>query len=87
MMLLVTLERDNNSVVNTFLSRINKQPEVLDSWYVTGDLDIVLQVVARDMEAFDEFVQRVIHKDDSVKNLKTLVIMRHTKNGPIPPAV
>ncbi|MCK6264423.1 Lrp/AsnC family transcriptional regulator [Vibrio sp. ZSDE26] len=87
MMVLVTLERDHSSIVNQFLARMNKQSEVLDSWYVTGDYDLILQVIATDMEGFDEFTQRVLHKDDSVKNFKTLVVMRHSKeSGAIPPA-
>lgn len=85
MMLLVTLERDHSSIVSQFLTRVNKEPEIIDSWYVTGDFDLVLQVIAKDMEAFDDFTQRVLHKDDSVKNFKTLVVMRHSKViGPIP---
>jgi Lrp/AsnC family leucine-responsive transcriptional regulator len=88
MMLLVQLERDHGSVVNQFIDRINRAPEVLDTWYVTGDFDIVLQVVATDMEAFDDFTHQVLHKDDSVKSVKTLVVMRHSKTaGPIPPAI
>ncbi|WED24301.1 Lrp/AsnC family transcriptional regulator [Vibrio sp. JC009] len=87
MMLLVQFETDKNQIVNQFINRINQAPEVLDSWYVTGDFDVVLQVIAKDMEAFDEFTQRVLHKDDSVKSVKTLVVMRHSKAaGPIPPA-
>jgi Lrp/AsnC family leucine-responsive transcriptional regulator len=85
--LLVQLERDHGSVVNQFLDRINKTPEVLDSWYVTGDFDVVLQVIAADMQAFDQFTQDVLHKDDSVRSVKTQVVMRHSKMaGPIPPA-
>lgn len=87
MMVLVQLERDHSSIVNQFLTRINKEPEIVDSWYVTGDYDLVLKIVATDMEAFDEFTQEVLHKDDSVKSFKTLVVMRHSKmTGAIPPA-
>ena len=87
MMLLVELERDHSTIVNAFLSRINKQPEIIDSWFVTGDYDLALQVIAADMEAFDQFTQQVLHKDNSVKNFKTLVVMRHSKaHGAIPPA-
>lgn len=87
MMVLVELERDHSSIVNQFLTRINKQPEIINSWFVTGDYDLVLQIIAADMEAFDEFTQKVLHKDNSVKNFKTLVVMRHSKaNGPIPPS-
>lgn len=86
MMLLVELERDHSSIVNAFLNRVNRQPEIIDSWFVTGDYDLVLQVIAEDMEAFDQFTQQVLHKDNSVKNFKTLVVMRHSKaNGAIPP--
>ena len=41
MMVMITLERDHSSILNQFLTRINKEPEVLDSWYVTGDFDLI----------------------------------------------
>ncbi|MEO9276046.1 Lrp/AsnC family transcriptional regulator [Marinomonas sp. 5E14-1] len=87
MLVMITFERDHNAIINSFLARVNKEPEVLDSWCVTGDHDVVLQVLSTDMEAFDDFANRVLHKDDSVKYFRTLVVLKHSKaNSPVPPA-
>lgn len=87
MLVMVSFEKDHTSILNNFISRVNKEPEVLDSWFVTGDYDIVLQVVATDMEAFDDFTNRVIYIDQHVKFIRTLVVLKHSKaHGPIPPA-
>ena len=85
MIVLIRLTRDHNKIVNSFLSRIDKEPMVLDSWFVTGEYDLVLRVVAKDMEQYDSFSQEVFHKDESVQHFKTLVTMRHSKvSGPVP---
>jgi Lrp/AsnC family leucine-responsive transcriptional regulator len=87
MMVLVNLERDNNAMLDQFITRMHKQPEVIDCWYVTGGFDMVLYVIAKDMEAYDDFTQRVLHQDDIVKRFRTLVTLRHAKKmGAIPPA-
>ncbi|MBD5772663.1 Lrp/AsnC ligand binding domain-containing protein [Marinomonas colpomeniae] len=87
MLVMLTFERDNNAIINSVLTRVNKEPEALESWCVTGDHDVVLQVLPTDMEAFDDFTNRVRHKDDSVKYFRTLVVLKHFKaNSSIPPA-
>ena len=88
MLVMITFERDHNSIINGFLKRVNKEPEVLNSWVVTGDHDVVLQVLSKDMDAFDEFTNRVLHKDGSVKYFRTSVVLKHSKaQGAIPPSV
>lgn len=88
MLVMVTFERDHNSIVNKFLARVNKEPEVVNSWVVTGDHDVVLQVLSTDTDAFDEFTNRVLHKDDSVKYFRTSVVLKHSKaHGAVPPSI
>lgn len=50
MIVLVTLETDRSEVVDGLIRRMRPIGEVLDVWYVTGDQDLVLHVIARDME-------------------------------------
>ena len=86
MIVLVTLETDRCEVVDRMLKRLQGVPEVLDAWYVTGDHDFVLQVVARDMAHFENFARRVLHAETHVKSFKTLVVMRHGKKQAAIPA-
>ncbi len=88
MLVLVTLETDRTQVIDEWVKRLQGIDEVLDVWYVTGDHDFVLHVVARDMEYFENFARRVIHSNAHVQSFKTLVVMRHSKKlSPIPISV
>jgi Lrp/AsnC family transcriptional regulator, leucine-responsive regulatory protein len=85
MMVLLSLETDRSQVIDKFVKRLQAIPEVLDIWYVTGDYDFVLHVIAQDMAYFETFARRVFHSDVHVKSFKTLVTMRHSKKySPIP---
>ncbi|CCG06794.1 Transcriptional regulator, AsnC family [Pararhodospirillum photometricum DSM 122] len=85
MLVLVTLERDRGPIIDETLRRLRLAPEVIDAWYVTGDHDLVLRVVARDMERYEAFTREVLHADEHVRSFTTLVVMRHAKRlAPIP---
>ena len=79
MLVLVTLETDRTQMIDKLLKRLHSVPEVLDAWYVTGDHDIVLNVIAQDMAYFENFTRRILHADVNVKSFKTLVVMRQGK--------
>jgi Lrp/AsnC family transcriptional regulator, leucine-responsive regulatory protein len=88
MIVLVSLETDRSSVVDKLLKRLQGIPEVLDVWYVTGDHDFVLQVIAQDMAHFETFARKALHSEANVKSFKTLVVMRHgKKQAAIPAAI
>jgi Lrp/AsnC family transcriptional regulator, leucine-responsive regulatory protein len=85
MLILITLETDRSQVIDQFVKRLQAIDEVLDVWYVTGDHDFVLHVVAQNMECYEQFARRVLHSDTNVRSFKTLVTMRHCKRlSPIP---
>lgn len=79
MIVLVTLERDRGRIVDDLIRSLKRTPEVADVWYVTGDHDLVLQVVARDMAAYDEFTRTILHAEEHVRSFTTLVVMNHAK--------
>ncbi len=85
MIVLVTLERERSEIIDGFIRKLARVPEVVEAWYVTGDHDFALRVVARDMESFEEMTRRVLYADEHVKSFKTLVAMRQVKKlSPVP---
>ncbi|MDE1146262.1 MAG: Lrp/AsnC family transcriptional regulator [Azospirillaceae bacterium] len=94
MVVLVTLERDSGrgrsgtndgSVIDQFMRKLATVPEVVEAWYVTGDHDFALRIVARDMEGYDALTRRILLNDENVRTFKTLVVMRHAKPlSPVP---
>lgn len=84
MIVLVTLERERTAILDRFIRKLQSVPEIVEAWYVTGDYDFALRIVARDMESFEAMTRNVLYADNYVKNFKTLVTMRNVKmQGPL----
>lgn len=84
MIVLVTLERERAATIDQFIRKLQSVPEILEAWYVTGDYDFALKVVAQDMESFETMTRNVLYADNFVKTFKTLVTMRNVKTqGPV----
>ncbi|MDE2411795.1 MAG: Lrp/AsnC family transcriptional regulator [Sphingomonadales bacterium] len=85
MIVLLTLEREGARTVDEMMVVLEQVPEVIEAWNVTGDHDIALRMVARDMEHFDALVRDLFAADDRVRTFKTMVIIRQVKErSPIP---
>jgi len=75
----VELRRDSADCFNTFKDKINKTPRVQQCYYVTGEADFILIVMAKDMDDFDDFTQRMFFDDSNVRHFKTSVVMGRSK--------
>jgi Lrp/AsnC family transcriptional regulator, leucine-responsive regulatory protein len=87
MLILVSLAREDGGIVEQVSRKLQRSPRVIDAWYVTGDHDYVLRVIARDMEDYDDWASDFLQKDPAIKNVKTLATLRTLKlHGPVPTA-
>lgn len=87
MIVLVTLEREDAHTMAEMMAMLRAEPEVIEAWNVTGDFDIAVKMVARDMESYDDTVQRLFTANERVRAFQTLVVIRQLKEmSPIPAA-
>lgn len=85
MIVMVTLEREGARTIDEMMRLLNQEPEVIEAWNVTGDHDLAVRIVARDMEGYDELATRLFSANERVRSFKTLVIIRHVKPlSPVP---
>ena len=85
MIVLVVLEREGGRTIEEMTRKLRAEPAVAEAWHVTGEYDLALRVVARDMESFDELAQHLFSADERVRSFKTLVVMREMKaRSPVP---
>lgn len=85
MIVLLELEREGPHTTERMMRKLRDVPEVIEAWNVTGDEDVAVRMVARDMEDYDALVHRVFSADEQVRNVKTLVVVRQLKElSPIP---
>jgi DNA-binding Lrp family transcriptional regulator len=81
MLVLVTLERERADIIDRFKRAIRTTPEVVNGFYVTGDVDFLLYVTARDMEDYEQFTRRFFYENPDIKGFRTLVVMDRVKVG------
>lgn len=85
LLVMVTLEREGPRTIEEMRRLLAAEPEVIEAWNVTGEYDLAVRVVSRDMESYDELVQRLFSANDAVRSFKTLVVIREVKPlSPIP---
>src|SRR3569833_1109460 len=85
MIVLVSREREGARTVDEVMRRLETVPEVVEAWYVTGDHDFAVRMVARDMESYDSQARDLFAADERVRSFKSLVGIRQVKEmSPIP---
>jgi DNA-binding Lrp family transcriptional regulator len=77
----VDLDRERAADLDRFKKKVLALPEVQQCYYVTGQTDFVLIVLARSMEDYDDFTRRVLLDDGNVKSFTTMVVLDRVKTG------
>jgi len=77
----VALERERADMLDAFRNAARADPNVQQCYYVTGEADFVLIVVARDMDDFESFTQRLLFDNTNIRSFTTNVVMARDKVG------
>jgi DNA-binding Lrp family transcriptional regulator len=81
----VRLEREGRAENARFTAAMTKHPQVQQCYSVTGDVDFMLVVLARDMAGFEAFAQEALYSDANVKSFTTFVVLDRVKVGSLTP--
>lgn len=77
----VDLEREQAKDLDRFRRKMIACPEVQQCYYVTGQTDFILVVLAPDMEAYEAFTRRMLLDDNNVRSFTTYVALERAKVG------
>ena len=83
----VDLRDESTREMARFKRRMVARPEVQQCYYVTGQADFMLIVIAASLEAYEAFTREALLEDANVKSFTTHVAMERVKVGmglPIP---
>ena len=75
----VTLEKDHGDLLDDFKQRTSDIPEVMQCYYVTGTMDFIMIVIARDMQDYEEFTRAHFFGNRNIQRFETNVIMNTVK--------
>jgi Lrp/AsnC family leucine-responsive transcriptional regulator len=76
----VDVERERQTDIEQFAKRMQKHPEVQQCYFVTGQTDFILVVLARDMDHYKDFTDRAL-SDENVRSFTTHVVLERSKVG------
>jgi Lrp/AsnC family leucine-responsive transcriptional regulator len=77
----IVLEKVRVPEVTAIKRRLKAAPEVQQIYNVTGDVDLMLIVLARDVEHFEEISRNLFSADPLVRRYRTSVVMDRVKTG------
>lgn len=75
----VTLEREHPNIINSFKESMLSMPEVMQCLYVTGEVDFILIVTAKNMAEYEAFTQNFFFANPNVRRFQTSVVMDRVK--------
>ena len=81
----VSLIRQRENAVNSFISKINKIREVLECYKVTGQADYLLKLMVKDIAAYDVFVKEKLIPIEEIKNMNSIMVISKDKHSTVLP--
>ncbi|MFD0910142.1 Lrp/AsnC family transcriptional regulator [Ruegeria arenilitoris] len=72
----VELEKQDRNAIDAFERAILRCDEVMECYLMTGSRDILLRVVARDLTAFDAFLENRLMQIPGIRNLRSNFALR-----------
>ncbi|WP_267347462.1 Lrp/AsnC family transcriptional regulator [Sphingomonas sp. GM_Shp_2] len=73
---LVELHQSNLRAEQAFATKMQRQPEVVAAWNVTGRTDFLLIVAVASIEEYQRFSDEILAADEDVRMFETLVSLR-----------
>lgn len=79
MIVSVEMERDRADIYQRFRQSMDEAPEVTQCYQVSGNYDFLLIVCVKDIQAYEHFVDRVLHTQLNIRKFHTSVSLRTVK--------
>ena len=78
-LLSVSMVEHSDKVRQSFETHVERLPEIMECFSVSGERDYVLQIISRDMESYNEFLNTKILHHSSVRSASSSFALRRVK--------
>jgi len=75
----VSLERERPDIMSDFKKAMRTTPQVVQCYYVTGEVDFILIVTVKSMSDYEVFTNDFLFNNKNIKRFNTLVVMDRVK--------
>ena len=81
----IKLERQREEDLDRFAQAVSRWPEVVDCYLMTGQRDYLMRIVARDLEAYEQFLKDKLTRLDGVASIETSFALGQVKRSEVLP--
>ncbi len=78
---MIEMQRSNTLMQSRFERLMMRQPEVMSCYEISGDVDFLLVVNAKNMSDYHRFTRSVLTDENNVRHFKSQFVMNFTKSG------
>ncbi|WP_181703842.1 Lrp/AsnC ligand binding domain-containing protein [Chthonobacter albigriseus] len=76
------IQNEHRHTLDQFQRWLDRASEVQSCWYVTGDVDFVLLVAVRDLDEYNQFIERMMNDQQAiVRKYKSLIALKTVKRS------
>ncbi len=75
----VTLEKQREDMLSHFERNMLEAPEVVQCYFISGEIDYLLMIHVKDMNHFHEFSRRVFVKEANIKSFRSSFCLNRVK--------
>lgn len=81
----ITLTRQLENAISNFKKEINKIPEIMECYQVTGNSDYILIALLKDIRDFETLISQRLSKVEEIGQMQTMVILSKVKDSKLLP--
>jgi DNA-binding Lrp family transcriptional regulator len=81
----ITLTRQIENAISSFKKEINKIPEIMECYQVTGSADYILIVMLKDIRDFEALISQKLSKMEEIGQMQTMMILSKVKDSKVLP--
>ncbi|WP_406873709.1 Lrp/AsnC family transcriptional regulator [Aminobacter sp. P9b] len=81
----IKLERQREEELDRFASAVQRWPEIVECYLMTGQRDYLLRIVVKDLEAYEAFLKRTLTRLEGVASIESSFALGQVKHAqPLP---
>lgn len=81
----VKLERQREEELDRFAKAVQRWPEIVECYLMTGKQDYLLRIVVKDLEAYEAFLKRTLTRLEGVASIESSFALGQVKHAqPLP---
>ena len=82
---LVSLAWNKPNALNNFLEKINKIKEITECFIITGEADVLMKIVCKDLPSYEKLIFKTMSQIDEIERIKTLMTLSTVKESRVLP--